>query len=128
MRLKKAQEVTRLFNSRELLFGVETTDYGRLKKVVEQFAPFFYLWDTAESWKSSYQNWMNDPFDTLDAEKIDENVNGWYKGLFKTLRDFQKREIVSQATSCEHIRQQVHIMLPFNDSLLTFGRFLMYTK
>jgi dynein heavy chain len=79
-----------------------------LKAIVEQFAPFFYLWDTAESWKSSYQSWMNDPFDTLNAEEIDEKVNGWFKGLFKTLHDFQKREIVSQATSCELIRKQMH--------------------
>ena len=79
-----------------------------MKKIIDQFTPFFYLWDTAESWKSSYQSWMNDPFDSLDAKQIDENVTGWWKGLFKTFREFQKREIVSQAESCEFIRQQVN--------------------
>lgn len=108
-RLKKAQELTRLFNSRELLFGTATTDYTQLKLVMDQFAPFFYLWDTADLWKLSFKSWMNDPFDTLIANTMDENVNGWFNGLFKTLREFKKRGIASQASSCELIRTQVHI-------------------
>lgn len=106
-RLRKAQEMTRLFNSRELLFGAATTDYTQLKHVMDQFAPFLYLWETADAWKLSHQCWMNDPFDTLNAGSIDENVNGWFKGLFKTLRDFQKSGFASQASSCELIRNQV---------------------
>lgn len=106
-RLKSALELTRLFNSRELLFGSASTDYSQLKKVIEQFSPFFYLWNTGDLWKSSYQSWMHDPFDTLNANEVDDNVTGWWKGLFKTLREFQKRELVSQAQSCEFIRQQV---------------------
>lgn len=100
-------DLTRLFNSRELLFASGSTDYSKLKKTIEQFTPFFYLWDTSDSWKSSYETWMNDPFDSLDANQIDENVTGWWKGLFKTFREFQKRGLVSQAESCEFIRQQV---------------------
>ena len=78
-----------------------------MKDVIESFVPFHYLWDVAELWKTSYASWMNNPFDTLNYEEIDENVNSWFKGLFKTLREFQKREIVSQAQSTELIRNQV---------------------
>lgn len=51
---------------------------------------------------------MNNPFDTLNAEDIDEKVNSWFKGLFKTFREFQKREVVSQAITTEQIRTQVN--------------------
>lgn len=74
---------------------------------MDEFAPFFYLWDTAQCWDTSYQLWMNDPFDSLNATLVDNNVNGWWKGLLKTFREFQKRELVSQAISSEFIRSQV---------------------
>lgn len=106
-RLKKAQELTRLFNSREMLFGIPATDYGRLKRVVEQFEPFNYLWTSADDWKKSYSSWMNDPVETLVPDDVDRNVTGWWKGLFKAQREFTKRELASQANSCEVIREQV---------------------
>nr|PNR26425.1 hypothetical protein PHYPA_031000 [Physcomitrium patens] len=112
-RIIKAIEQSRLFNSREFLFGVVLTDYGQLKKIVDEFAPFFYLWDTAQCWDTSYQLWMNDPFDSLNATLVDNNVNGWWKGLLKTFREFQKRELVSQAISSEFIRSQVAEFKPY---------------
>lgn len=112
-RLQKALELTRLFNSRELLFGSSSTDYSKLKKIIDQFTPFFYLWDTADSWNSSYQTWMNDSFDGLNANEIDENVTSWWKGLFKTFREFQKREIFSQCELCEFIRKEVENVIYF---------------
>jgi dynein heavy chain len=107
-RLRKAQELTRLFNSRELLFGVTPTDYGSLAKVIEQFEPFFYLWSSAADWKRDNASWMNDPFEQLVPDVVERNVTGWWKGLFKYQREFNKRELASQANSCETIRQQVH--------------------
>ncbi|KAH8941010.1 hypothetical protein BDL97_14G015200 [Sphagnum fallax] len=112
-RLRKAQELTRLFNSRELLFGVTPTDYGTLAKVIEQFEPFFYLWSSAADWKQDNASWMNDPFEQLVPDDVERNVTGWWKGLFKYQREFNKRELASQANSCETIRQQVGEFRPY---------------
>ena len=119
-------ELTRLFNSRELLFGVASTDYTKFKKIVDQFAPFFYLWDTTESWKSSYNTWMNDPFDSLDALQIDDKVNGWFKGLYKTLREFQKLELLSQSESTQFIREQVIMIVYSYYRLYNFTNDFLY--
>ena len=111
-RLKNAQELTRKFNSRELLFGVPPTDYSRLKKLVEFFEPFFYLWNAGDTWGRSHNSWMNDPFETLDPSDVDTQVTGWWKGLFKTQREFNKREMPAHAANCEVIREQVILSLP----------------
>jgi dynein heavy chain len=120
-RLRKAQELTRLFNSRELLFGVTPTDYGSLAKVIEQFEPFFYLWSSAADWKRDNASWMNDPFEQLVPDDVERNVTGWWKGLFKYQREFNKRELASQANSCETIRQQVHSKSMTNQPQLHTG-------
>ncbi|XP_024523426.1 dynein heavy chain 1, axonemal [Selaginella moellendorffii] len=111
--LKKAEELSRLFNSRELLFGVPTTDYSRVRKTVEAFEPFHYLWTSADDWKRSYQSWMNDEFTTLDSDHVERSVTGWWKGLFKTNRVFTQKELPKCASNCEEIRGQVGEFRPY---------------
>lgn len=79
---------------------------------MEFFEPFFYLWNAGDTWGTSHDSWMNDPFETLDPADVDTQVTGWWKGLFKTQREFNKREMAAQAANCEVIRDQVIISLP----------------
>ena len=41
--LKKAEAQSQQYNSREVLFGLELTDYTRIKKMLEQFDPFMQV-------------------------------------------------------------------------------------
>ncbi|KAL2653916.1 hypothetical protein R1flu_022044 [Riccia fluitans] len=79
-KLFKAEQTTRLFNSREALFGVPPTDYSRLKKVQEAFEPFHYLWTTADEWTKRYKCWMEDSWNSLNPEEVEKLV-----GEFKPL-------------------------------------------
>lgn len=106
-RLRKAENTTRLFNSREALFGVTPTDYSRLKKISEQFEPFNALWSAADDWKKYYKSWMEESWEKLDPEAVERLVMGWWKGLLKYGREFSKRDLMVQATFCEDIRTQV---------------------
>ncbi|CAM6094963.1 unnamed protein product [Calypogeia fissa] len=112
-RLHKAENTTRLFNSREMLFGVTPTDYSRLKKISEQFEPFNALWSAADEWKKYYKSWMEESWEKLEPETVDRLVMGWWKGLLKNGREFSKRDLMVQATFCEDIRTQVGEFKPY---------------
>ncbi|MCO5574019.1 hypothetical protein L7F22_027797 [Adiantum nelumboides] len=111
--LRLAEAKARLFNSRETLFGVPPTDYARLRKTVENFEPYSYLWVTADDWKKSYQVWMNGSFLNLNPDEVEKNVTSWYKGLFKASRVFTQKEATALAADCEEIRKQVGEFKPY---------------
>eukprot|EP00959_Pyramimonas_sp_CCMP1952_P452643 9466939-Pyramimonas_sp.AAC.2 len=67
--LAAAQAEAAKFNSRETLFELELTDYSRIKKMGDQFDPFFQFWNTAANWKKWQKSWMMDPFIELDSEQ-----------------------------------------------------------
>jgi hypothetical protein len=48
--LQQAVEKSRLFNSREGLFGKDLTEYDILGQINRAFEPFCTLWETASNW------------------------------------------------------------------------------
>lgn len=50
-KLREAEQQAQLYNSREVLLGIDPTDYGCLKKISETFEPFVNFWQTVSSWK-----------------------------------------------------------------------------
>ncbi|KAI5076359.1 hypothetical protein GOP47_0008424 [Adiantum capillus-veneris] len=111
--LRLAEAKASLFNSRETLFGVPPTEYARLRKTVENFEPYSYLWITADDWKKSYQVWMNGSFLNLNPDEVEKNVTSWYKGLFKVSRVFTQKEATALSADCEEIRKQVGEFKPY---------------
>nr|AML30859.1 axonemal inner arm dynein heavy chain 3 [Marsilea vestita] len=111
--LKLAESKARLFNSRENLFGAPPTDYNRLKKNIENFEPYSYLWITADDWKKSFAHWMNGSFITLDPEDVEKKVTSWYKGLFKVSRLLTQKDATACAENCEEIRKEVGAFKPY---------------
>ena len=106
-KLIKAVEDAKLFNSREVLFGAERTDYSMLKKIVEDFEPFYLLWTTAGDWKKWQDSWMGDSFESLDAEQIDRNVNASWKTMYKVSKVFNGKGLVECAANCDEIKSHI---------------------
>ncbi len=50
-RLAQAEKDAVLFNSREGLLGLPTTDYSSLRKLAETFEPYSQFWTTAAAWQ-----------------------------------------------------------------------------
>ena len=48
--VQQAVEKSRLFNSREGLFGRDITEYDILGQINRAFEPFCTLWETASNW------------------------------------------------------------------------------
>ena len=74
-----------MINNREQLVGYEEiADFTSLPAMIKEFKPYFDLWTTVEEWKKSYNSWLNDPFDEVDAGKVEETVDNSIKTLFKS--------------------------------------------
>jgi hypothetical protein len=50
-RLAQAEKDAVVFNSREGLLGLPSTDYSALRKLVETFEPYSQFWTTAAAWQ-----------------------------------------------------------------------------
>ena len=87
-----------MINNREQLVGYEEiADFTSLPAMIKEFKPYFDLWTTVEEWKKSYNSWLNDPFDEVDAGKVEETVDNSNKTLSGVIRFFKSKEL-SQIT------------------------------
>src|SRR5690606_28176749 len=73
--IKEAQKAAKDFNNKEMLFGVEITEYKQLTRIVRNFQPYADLWLTAYDWTKWQHEWRTDPFESLNANEIKENVS-----------------------------------------------------
>ena len=60
--LKNMAERAKKFQSRELLFGLEQTDYERVSIITKAFEPYAQLWITAYDWRVNKNKWMTADF------------------------------------------------------------------
>ena len=67
-------EESRKFNSREMLFGLEPTDYSRLQNITKEFTPYNTLWTIVHRWYSDIDQWMDNPFNSIDANAAEKFV------------------------------------------------------
>ena len=89
--LKELQARADLYNSREGMFGVKQTDYGAVKKIAEQFDPFYQFWTYAQGWRDGLARWRDGAFVELDAEGMDRDVTAAFKVMFKMGKAFNQR-------------------------------------
>ena len=74
-----------------MLFGQEQTNYDKISAMVKEFTPYSNLWTTAEKWNKSYQIWLKDPFNTVDAVAAERFVEESSKLLNGVNRFFKDR-------------------------------------
>jgi dynein heavy chain len=96
-RLRQAFVQSKLFNSRETLFGNENTDYSSLQALQKEWEPFSLLWVTTHHFLNDSQKWMSGPFDQIDAKHCETSIMNGTKLLFKTVKAFEKR------TDCDKV-------------------------
>jgi len=66
-KLQNLNEQSRKFNSREILFNLDQTDYARLQQVTKEFTPYNTLWSIVHRWYTDIDIWMDNPFNDIDA-------------------------------------------------------------
>lgn len=53
----------------------DITDYSSLTQMNKDFTFYYNLWTVVETWYNSHNSWLNDPFDELNAEEVEEVVD-----------------------------------------------------
>lgn len=110
--LGNAQAKARLFNSREALFEVDTTDYEDLNRIQRSFEPYSNLWQTAKEWTEIYQVWTQGKFVDLDAEEVERSVERFNVTINKAAKFFQKADMGEQSAIANQIKGQVSAFAP----------------
>lgn len=72
--LNSLTEQSRKFNSREILFGRDQTDYQRLAIIIKDFTPYNTLWSIVNRWYTDIDIWMDNQFGNIDANAAEKFV------------------------------------------------------
>ena len=107
-RLKKAQEDARLFNSRELLIGLDQTDYSQLNQMTKDFSYFSNLWLQTDNWFKSHESWLNDAWEQLDAPKLEDTVETCNKTMTQVMRYFRDKDLPQILSIAETMKKLNH--------------------
>lgn len=99
--LKQAEADAQLFNSREVLFGLPQEDYSGIRKIMDQFEPFYQFWHTSAEFAKKHKSWMEDSWEKLVPDEVESDVTNAFKTFHKTGRIFQQRGLGDQASLAE---------------------------
>jgi len=105
--IKIASDKAKLFNSREILFEQDVTEYEDLVRITKQFEPFLNLWETAKDWTDQIHQWRTGRFVDLDAEEIEKSVEKFHVTISKANKFFSKADMKLQEGIASNILNQV---------------------
>lgn len=58
----------------------------------KDFKSFYDLWTVVEEWKKSYNSWLYDPFDEIDAVRVEQLVEDSGKTMSSAIRYFRDKD------------------------------------
>ena len=67
---------------------MEVTDYFELDGMIDDFAPYYKLWDMVISFQKGEIAWTNEPISRLSSASIDAELEQWYKDVYKMIKMF----------------------------------------
>lgn len=85
-RLKEAENLSKLYNSRERVFKWNTSDFNLLGDIQRDFEQSSLLWKIAFKQSQMYPEWMEGQFRELNPEQVEEYTLEWIKHLQKLER------------------------------------------
>ncbi|EFC47930.1 hypothetical protein NAEGRDRAFT_78559 [Naegleria gruberi] len=109
--LQDFQDRARKNNQKEILFGMDITEHTQLNAIVKQFQPYADLWLTVDNYFAWEESWSKEPFENLDAPKIEEEVKAAEKAMLKCMKQF--KEIPEIRKISETIKKKVEEFTPY---------------
>lgn len=70
-------------NAQEKLFGMASTKYGQVNRMIAKLEPYCGLWTLAASFYDKYAGWMSGPFSKLKPEEVETDVSDAYRKIYK---------------------------------------------
>ncbi|KAH7442335.1 hypothetical protein KP509_03G083100 [Ceratopteris richardii] len=86
--MEAAQAYSESINVEEQLFGMAPTKFLQIPQMNASLDPFLKLWKIAGSFKKYEDEWMSAPFFSLDVEKVENEVTGMWKVIYKLIKQF----------------------------------------
>lgn len=77
------------FNSEEEAFGWPVSQYPACKTVQDQLLPYLRLYQTATELQAEHQQWLNGPLTSINPDKVEGDVNNYFRSLYKLEKSFQ---------------------------------------
>jgi dynein heavy chain len=108
--LKEYNDLSKKFQSRENIFGLDQTDYDRVSRISKAFDPYAQLWISADDWFTWKEEWFTNSFDTLEPEKMENNLTETFRNVFKASKAFT--ELPSLKDAAEEIKRQIEEFKP----------------
>ncbi|XP_050671120.1 dynein axonemal heavy chain 3 isoform X2 [Leptidea sinapis] len=106
----------------ETLLDQEVSVYFSLQSMLAGVDPFHKLWHTAFDFYDGYEKWYHGPFLGLDAETITEDVEAWWKLLYKLSK--QLFEFPGAKRIADMVRNKVEkfkVLLPVLSAICNKG-------
>ena len=108
--LKEYNDLSKKFQSRENIFGLDQTDYDRVSRIAKQFDPYAQLWVSADDWFTCKKEWSESPFDKLDPEKMENILTEAWRNVFKASKAFT--ELPALKDAADEIKRQIDEFKP----------------
>ena len=109
-KIKEYKDLVELYNSRETLFGLPTTQWSHINEITKAFEPYQQLWTCAYEFSHQYPSWHEGLFVHLDAEVVDQHCNTWSKTLSKLTKTLDTFD--GPLTVCKSLLHKVEAFKP----------------
>jgi len=124
--LDEAISRTQSFVAREKLLGQEVTDYFELDGMIDDYAPYYQLWNTVISFQRKQQAWTTNAISTLKSTEMEALLDAWYKDVYKMIKAFDNVHMRPVQKIAKELRQAIEdfkVRFPFlrcyaNESIL----------
>lgn len=78
----------------------------------KDFKAYYDLWTVVEEWKKNHAGWLNDPFDEVCADNIEEIVENANKTMAQVIRFFRDKELPAILSIAETVKKEVEAFRP----------------
>jgi len=112
---------TRSYVEREQLLGLEVTDYFELDGMIDDFAPYYFLWNNIIQFQQKEKDWLSQPVASLNSVDIEALLDQWFKDVYKMIKTFDNDNMRKMQKIAKELRQAIDdfkVQFPF---LKAFG-------
>ncbi|KAB7496626.1 Dynein heavy chain 3, axonemal [Armadillidium nasatum] len=105
--LHKAKTELQAINEEQNLLSWEISKFPLLQQILIQKEPFDKLWHTTHDFHLKYELWYNGPFLKLDADVVNEEVEGMWKTMFRLTKTFSDQ--VGSRRVAEYVKEKIEV-------------------
>ncbi|XP_071815449.1 dynein axonemal heavy chain 3-like isoform X3 [Apostichopus japonicus] len=124
-RLEAFQKEKLSVNTEEhLLETGQITAYSELEEIQEMKEPYQRLWSSAVKFHQLYDKWMNGPLLDVNAEDVEEEVQGLWRSSYKLTKQFAKPDMIGPMRAAATIKgklEKFKINMPLVHALCNPG-------